>query len=300
MFEEKDQDQGQEQERPEKLPPERPQVAVDLSEPDDEGDEQQAAPETKKARREQTRDFRRQREEFKRQLGDYERRLNELQSQIARGQPQTPAQQQQPADPYDPQIAALTTQYDALVLAIQAPGQSQEQVMKLVDQARKLEDQRNRLRMRQEWQAMRSEGGEEGGQGGDSYIKQAMAAEFPQVFANEALRTRALAEAADLVHNKKRPWSLETARESAQRALAAFGMGGKIPQPTPVDRARLSGVPSRAGANGGGTGGVYNPPPFEMSMAKAWVKGRPGADTMTDEEVWRTWSRETNNRRQAG
>lgn len=301
-----DKDLSQDDAVNEKGPPERPQVVVDLSE-DAEADVEervQPTPEVRKTRRERER---RQREEFQTRLSDYERQLNDLRAQLAQ-RPQQYQPQQYPqspqveANPYDSKIAALSSQYDALVLAIQAPGQSQEQVTRLVEQARKIDDQRKELVAEKVVEAKLAARGAQGGEAGgeNSFIKAAMQAEFPQIFRNKALQARALAEASYLVDHQGRTWDLETARESGRRALAAFGFGGKPPAPTDADRARFSNTPSRAGANGGGTGQTYAPPPFELKLARAWVKGRQGSDAMSDEDAWRVWSKETGNRRQAG
>lgn len=288
-----EQQQQQPEERAEKLPPERPQVVVDLSEDDADGETPPA--EDKKSRRQQARDFRRQREELERQVADQARQLAELRGRFSALPGSQPVQQQQPgADPIEGEIAALNAQYDALVLAIQAPGQDQAQVMRLVDQARKIESQRRKLEVKQ---VLATERPSES-RSKDDHIRESIEAEFPQIFNNPVLRARANAEAADLIHNRGKVHGLATAREACQRALAAFGMGQRPPAPTETERARLSGTPSRAGAGGGGTGNTYAPPPFEMELARAWTKNRK--DLNTDEERWRAWSRETGNRRQAG
>ncbi len=293
-----DQEQQVEEVAPEPMPPEQSRVTINLDEEGDDGGEekgQAAAGTDKKSRREQGRDFRRQREAYDRDLAQLRAEVAELRG---RASVPAPAAGGGPgaggADPLDAEIQSLDEQQNALMRAIQVPGQTDTEVRGLVDSWKKIERHKRRLEYRQFRAAEKSdEPAPE--QGNRQFVAMTLEAEYPEIWASESMRLRARAEMVELVGRGK-PEGIATAREACQRVADRFGIGRRVPAPTDLERSRHSGIPARAGVAGNGSGNQYTPSKFEMSLAKAFTKHRPG---LSDEESWREWAKATGNTRRS-
>ena len=283
---------------PEPMPPEQNRVTINLDEEGDDGGEEKgaAAPGTdKKSRREQGRDFRRQRETYERDLAQLRTELAELRGRVSVPAPAPGGGQGAGgADPLDTEIQSLDEQQNALMRAIQVPGQTDTEVKGLVDSWKKIERHKRRLEYRQFRAAEKlDEPGPE--QGNRQFVASTLEAEYPEIWASESMRLRARAEMVELVGRGK-PEGLATAREACQRVAERFGIGRRVPGPTDLERSRHSGIPARAGVAGNGSGNQYTPSKFEMSLATSFTKHRPN---LTDEERWRVWAEATGNKRRS-
>ena len=292
-------EQGQPAEEP--APPEQRQLTIDLAEVDDDAHEdktQAPQPEQKRARRQAVRELAAQKKEL-------EHRFQTLQTEMAelRGRVSVPAPAANPgtaagADPLDTELKNIEAQKDGLLTAIQALPQNDPRVPRLAELWQQLQDRRDDIRdekkeAKKEAKRQRAPEHEEQRR---QNIQLTLEAEFPQVYSDEELRLRAQAEFAGL-RKRGKPDGLATAREACQRAMGKSGVGRPIPGPTDLERTRYSGIPARAGTQGG-SAGQWVPNRFEISTARAFTKHMPD---LSDEERVRMWAKMTGNMpRQAG
>ena len=281
----------------EPAPPEPRQLTIDLDAEADDGPEEKAAPAEpdKKTRRQQAREVRAQRDQYERDLALLRNEVAELRGRVSVPSPAANGGAQAGQDQVAPQIASIQTQQDALLTAIQAPGQPQSNVERLAAAWRELEDRKFELKLERH-QAKNKQSAQPEGKDEDRFIAMTLAAEFPQVFGSEAMRLRAQAEMTELLERGK-PRGLATGREACQRVLGRAGLGQRPPAPTDIERSRYASIPSRAGVAGNGAGNQYQPNKFEMSLAKGFTAHR---HDLTDEERWRLWAKATGSMPKAG
>lgn len=294
-------DPGQQPQEPQG-PPEQRQLTIDLDEvPDDDAAEekgkQQAQPGDRRARREAGRDFRRQKQDYETRLQSLQTEIAELRGRVSVPAPAAPASAPAAgADPLEAELSSIETQKAAIITAIETLPRNDPRVAELSAVWQKLQDRRDDIRDEKR-ESKKHKSGPSDDQQRVKNIQLTLEAEFPQVYSDEELRLRAQAEFAGLIKRGK-PDGLATAREACQRALGKAGLGRPTPGPTDLERSRYSGIPSRAGANGGGAGNQWTPNRFETATALAFTKHM---SHLSDEERIRFWAKKTGHSpRQAG
>ncbi len=292
-----DQEQGQQPAEEPAGPPQQKQLTINLDEVDDDapeekGTKQEAAEPGRKARR--TQQIRGIKEQYESRLQALQTEMAELRGRVSVPAPHaTPATAGNGADPLDAELTSIEEQKAGLLDAIQALPQNHPRVAALAAMWQKLQDRRDDVRQEKR-DAKKRDKEPKGGQDEQrrQVIQTTLEAEFPQVYASKSMSLRAQAEWQELIERNK-PDNLATAREACQRAMGKAGLGRPVPGPTDLERTRYSGIPARAGANGGGAGNQWIPSRFEINTARAWTKGMDSA--LSDEERVRIWAKATGN-----
>lgn len=276
--------------------PESTRVSVDLNDLDldvaDEGPIAQGdlGAADRKGRRTQWRELKEARDKAEQRAQLLENQMAEMRGRMS-AQPTyvpVPAQPRQDApDPGEGEIESLWEQQQMILKAIQSPASTQADVDKATEQWRRIERRRQGLIVRQ---AMREHGApqDDGTAAEDKIVNQLLRADFPEVFANPAMVTRAIGEMQDLMARGK-PKSPAVAREACERVMERFGLRrGRPAAPSEAERAKYTAVPSRAG-QGASASGTYTPTPLVLRSARAYTSHLPD---LSDEERVRKWARD--------
>lgn len=274
-------------------PVEPEKLRVDVSEDqDDEGEEkaQAASPEERRDRRRQWREARqKERERYSALEENYkglERRIAELTTRLAQPQPQQALQPREQADPASAEIEAISEQQgDLLALINGSPSATPEQLQRWSARWRALDNKRVDLLVgRRVAQSGRSQQQEDPRASEDRFVAQTLQAEFPEIYASQALSLKAQAEMVELMERHGKPRSLATAREACERVSPRR----RAAPPTANEQARYTAVPSRAGT-GGGSSNMVTPSLAQMRTARAYTSHLPD---LSDEERFRRWWKE--------
>lgn len=260
-------------------------LTVDISDDDDgedKGQQQGAAPDRPVRHKS---DWRRMKERYEQDVAELRRELAEVRGRISAPQPQPQAAPvRQETDPVEAEIVGLSRQQDFILKAINAGTLGEGDQTNAVEEWRRLDRKRRALEYRKDNAAAQAPQV----QTEDQMIGQLLRMEFPQVFDDDELRTRAEAEMLALM-KRGRAKSLATGREACQRvAKRSTGLFGQPPAPTDAERARYSSVSSRAGSNGA-NGSQYTPNKQVLELARSYTSHREG---LSDGDRVKIWVRE--------
>jgi hypothetical protein len=284
-------DEDKPQAEPDILPSNEGKLSIDLSEDDEEPEAALGAPtntpEDRKSRRAQFREMKESKRRTEERYTALEREVAELRGRLSAPQAPAPVYRQEPAaDPIEAEIDSLWQQQQILLRSMQSTQTPESQVEKDSNTWRQLERKRRALEIKQ---VVGETPRQDTGVTEERIANQLLTSEFPEIFNNEAMRLRAMAEMQDLMGRVGKPKSIATAREACERVMDRHGLRkSKAPPPTAAEQARYTSVPSRAGAAGGGTGN-YTPSKNVLANARGYTSH---LKDLTDEERVRKWIKE--------
>lgn len=264
-------------------PPTTDDLEVDLSEDIDLGDGKKlppAAPPDKTKKPNRFKLLKQENSELLRQLAELRGQVTGLGQQ----RQQQPQGEQQP-DPLERRLEGLEDQRQGLLTQLSAQGLSKDDGDRLMRQYRKVERE---IRETDVVMAARKMGLQPPQrQDPQAVERQILNSEFPQVFGDPYLRAAAEAEMTRLVTKLRKPMSLATAREAAQRVMRNEGL--VRPPPNENDKRKLSSVSGSAGGAGGGGGQNFKPSRLQLNAARAYTAHLPD---MRDKDRVKKWVKE--------
>lgn len=285
---EKEEQQPEETTGPEVLPSSEPKVSIDLAELDEPDDNRAETPQERKSKRQQWREVKEGRNRDAEELKSLRQELAELRGRF-QNFPQFPQQGQQqrqaePADPNESKIESIEAQQQVLLQAIRSANDG-EVVKSAETQWRKLERQRRDLEIEA---AIARRGLDKPPKVDEIEMgNMALRAEYPEIFADDALRLQVQAEMLKL-HRQGKPVNLATAREAAERVSPK-----RVSRPpSEAEKAKHISVSSRAGAQGSASGN-YTPSTAELRTARGYTNHLPN---LSDEERVKIWMRDVGRR----
>lgn len=225
----------------------------------------------------------REREEANRRFQEYDRQLAELRGSVsARPAQQQQAQQPDPATQAEQEIAYWEGQMDQAIAAVQhaAPGTPAN----ILEQHRTTYKQAQRQMYAAIARAQQAPQSQQPQQP-PNVQGEMLRMQHPKIFADDALRLEAQAEAIRLMRTKgERTLSYETALEANERVYARHGLGGKKQAPpNESDRQKLVGTSARAGSSGG-QGSTVPMSKADRRTAIAYYSGDHPLNHLSDEE----------------